>query len=109
VYYRLKQTTATGKFVYSRIVALSINGKNIVLLYPNPVKDEASLVISVNKAQQLQCRIIDNAGKLIKQLQWKLAIGSTSLPVDVSNLSAGTYYLELKGETIHEVKRFVKQ
>ena len=109
-YYRLKQKDIDGRFTYSSIVALSIDdSKSIVMLYPNPVTTEANLTITINKAQQVQGRIIDNSGKMLKQMLWNITSGSTSLPVEVKGLASGTYYLDLKGETINERKIFVKQ
>jgi hypothetical protein len=109
VYYRLKQKDIDGHFTYSRIVALSIgDSKSSVLFYPNPVINEANLTITINKPQQVQARIIDNAGRVVKQQQWNLSAGSVSLSVDVKGLAKGVYYLELKGKTINERKQFVK-
>ena len=34
IYYRLKQIDNDGRFVYSKIIALSMENKNLVLLYP---------------------------------------------------------------------------
>jgi ELWxxDGT repeat protein len=110
VYYRLKQKDMDGRATYSRIVALSVdNSRSIVLFYPNPVINEANLTITVNKPEKLQGRIIDNAGRVVKQQQWDLSAGSTSLPVDIKGLARGMYWLELKGETINDRKGFVKQ
>ena len=110
VYYRLKQKDIDGHFTYSRIVVLSIhNNRNIVLFYPNPVVNEANLTITVSRPEQVQTRIIDNAGRVVKHQQWNLQTGSTSLLVDVSGLAKGMYRLELKSETICESKQFIKQ
>ena len=98
-----------GRFTYSRIVALAADSRNIVVLYPNPATDYANLLVTTGKAQALQCRIVDNNGKLVKQLLWNITPGSKSLPVDLSNLASGTYYLELKGTTINEVKTIIKK
>jgi uncharacterized delta-60 repeat protein len=109
VYYRLKQKDIDGRFTYSRIVALSIdNSRIIVLFYPNPVINDANLTITVNKAEQVQGRIIDNAGRVVRQQRWNLSAGSTSLSVDIKGLTKGIYYLELKGKIINERKQFVK-
>lgn len=111
VYYRLKQKDIDGKFTYSRIVALSIdnNNRSIVLLYPNPATSEANLTITISKPEKIQGRITDAAGRIIKQQQWNVVGGSTSFTIDVSALTKGIYYLELKGETMNERKQFVKQ
>jgi N-acetylneuraminic acid mutarotase len=109
VYYRLKQKDIDGGFTYSRIVALPVdNSKNLVLFYPNPAINEASLTITIAKQDKVQLRITDNTGRIIKQQQLNPPAGSTSLPVDVSGLTKGIYFLELKGQTVNERKQFVK-
>ena len=109
VYYRIKQVGADGRFTYSNIVALSPSGKNIVLLYPNPVQDKANLMITIKKPEQLQYRVIDNTGRIISQQKRHVITGSNSLLIDVRGLASGMYWLELKGETINERKPFIKQ
>lgn len=109
LYYRLKQKDMDGGFTYSRIVALPVDkNKNIVLFYPNPVINEANVAMTVNRQERLAVRIIDNKGAIIKQQQWDVSAGSTSLSIDVKNLAAGLYYLEIKGETVDYKKQFVK-
>lgn len=109
VYYRLKQKDIDGAFTYSSIVVISINdNKNIVLFYPNPVTTEANVTITIKKAEQVQGKIINNAGRVVKQMRWNLNAGSTALQVDVKGLASGIYWLELKGETINERKQFMK-
>ncbi|WP_276504210.1 T9SS type A sorting domain-containing protein [Terrimonas pollutisoli] len=110
IYYRLKQTDIDGRFTYSKIIALPIDyKKHIVLFYPNPVSNDANLTITIDGPEQVCSRIIDNAGKIVRQQQWNLSSGSTSLSIDIKRLANGMYYLELKGETINERKPFIKQ
>jgi uncharacterized repeat protein (TIGR03803 family) len=109
VYYRLKQNDQDGRFTYSGVVALSMKNSNFVLLYPNPASDNVNLTISINKPEQVQLKIVDNAGRVLKQQQWNLLPGSSSIPIDVSMLAKGIYFLELKGETTNEHKQFIKQ
>lgn len=110
VYYRLKQKDTDGRFAYSRIINLRLdNSKNGVLFYPNPVIHEANLAITVLKPEIVQGKIIDQAGRVVKQQQWSVSAGTTSFSIDLNLLAKGTYFLELKGETIHERKQFVKQ
>ena len=98
-----------GKFVYSKIIALSLENKNIVLLYPNPAINEVNLAVTVLKSNKAQLRIIDNMGRVVKQQQLNLTAGSTSLSIDISTLAKGMYYMELKGETINERRQLIKQ
>lgn len=109
IYYRLKQIDIDSRFVYSRIIALSVENKNMVLLYPNPTINELNLAVTISKGEQALIKIIDNLGRVVKQKQVYLSTGITSLSIDLSGLSKGTYYLELKGEDINERKSFIKQ
>ena len=108
-YFRFKQLDVDGTFVYSRIIALSVENKSLVFLYPNPATNEVNLAVTVTKREQAQFKIIDNTGRVVKQKQVNLSTGSTSLSMDLTGLSKGMYYVELKGETINERKSFVKQ
>lgn len=109
LYYRLKQIDINGRFSYSRIVVLSLpQSEPAILLYPNPVINELNLTVSLNRPDKLQTRVYDNSGKTLLQQQWQISTGSTSLSLDVSKLSKGIYFVELKGETINEVKKFMK-
>jgi uncharacterized delta-60 repeat protein len=108
LYYRLLQKDMDSRQTYSRIIALTVDRSNIVLFYPNPVVNEANLAITIERADRVQARIIDNQGRVVKQQQWNLAAGSTSLSIDVESLSKGVYYLELKGESLIYKRQFVK-
>jgi ELWxxDGT repeat protein len=108
VYYRLKQFDHDGKYSYSKIIALSLKGKNLLLLYPNPVADKANLSIAVNKADLIHIRVVDNMGHVVKEQQLQIGQGSTTLSISLDNLAKGMYYLEVVGETINERKQFLK-
>jgi ELWxxDGT repeat protein len=109
VYYRLRQKDMDARVTYSRIVALPVDGRTMLMFYPNPVLQEANLVISVDKPEQVQYSIIDNLGRIVKQQQWKLAAGSTSLSIDMSTIPKGVYHLVLTGQQVDLRKKFVKQ
>lgn len=109
VYYRLKQIDTDSRFKYSGIIALSIENKNTVLLYPNPATDNLNINISVNRADKIQARIVDITGREIMQRQWNITAGSTSLQIDISTLSQGMYYLQINGELIRETRSFIKK
>ncbi len=109
IYYRIKQVNKDGSYTYSQVIALSPAGKNIVLLYPNPVADVANMMITVSKAQQISYRVIDNTGRIILVQKHRLVAGSNSLPVKVSTLAPGLYWVELTGELMQERKSFIKR
>ncbi len=108
VYYRLKQVDIGGEFNYSHVVPLTLDNTSSVSLYPNPVSNKATIYITSSKPEQLDIRIIDNIGRVVKQQQSKITAGNTSLSIDVKHLSKGVYYLDIKGITINKQFSFIK-
>jgi trimeric autotransporter adhesin len=108
IYYRLKQIDFNGNNSYSRIVAISLTGKNVLMIYPNPTPGNTNITITTNNTEAIQLRVINNMGHLIKQQQLGVISGSVTLSLDVSGLAKGLYYLEVKGATVHETKKFLK-
>ncbi|MEO8762847.1 MAG: ELWxxDGT repeat protein [Ginsengibacter sp.] len=113
-YYRLKQIDKDDKFSYSNIVVLKNNTMvvpGLISLYPNPVKDLLNIKIASPGASKIILVITDiNGQSLIKKVS--NSGGSESIiQVDVSVLSAGTYYLKLICTIGCEniVTKFVKQ
>jgi N-acetylneuraminic acid mutarotase len=108
IYYRLKQTDFDGKAAYSRIIALTIDKSSLVLLYPNPVSNQANVTITVDRSEKIIARVVNQSGAVVKQSTWSATSGSSSYSIDVSNLAKGIYYLSLQGETITKTFKFVK-
>jgi hypothetical protein len=110
VYYRLKQKDNDGNVTYSRIALLPV-GKvsNQVICNPNPVISETNVTITVNQPGQVQARIVDNTGRVLQFQLWNLSAGSTSLPVDMSKLKKGIYYLHINGNSINKQMSLLKQ
>lgn len=110
IYYRLKQTDIDGRYTYSNIVSLAVdNRKSFVMLYPNPVKDKINLTINVPQKEKLQWQLTDNAGRIVKRGVYDLSPGSTAVSIDIPHLSPGIYFMQLKGTTLHQVRKLIKQ
>ncbi len=96
-YYRLKMTDRDGKFVYSKILKVSVATKAIALysIYPNPVKSE--LTVTVNDASSSKhAEILTLAGK--KVLDVSLEKGASLKKVAVSKLAKGQYLFVVRAE-----------
>jgi hypothetical protein len=112
-YYRLKMTDADGKVSYSSIVALlnAVKGFDIISIAPNPVVDNNfKLNVASAQAGKIDITIFDMQGRLIKQQNITLIAGFNSVPVNIANLSAGSY--TIRGNMADEqvqIIRFVKQ
>jgi hypothetical protein len=91
LFYRLKMVDADGSAAYSPVASIKSNNRKIELsLYPNPVKDQ--FMISASDVQQVQVRIYDQAGRLVKSA---LAV-TLQKPVDVKALPSGIYTVQIQ-------------
>ena len=111
LYYRLQQKDMDGRFTYSRIVILPLTSSNqgMAMLYPNPVSNEASVLISLPNEQKLQWQVIDNAGRVMQQGSRVLPGGSTSITINVATLERGVYYLKLQSGWQQQQIKLVKE
>ena len=96
IYYRIKQVDRDGKFVYSETRFIKTR-KDLasVSVYPNPVVNITTAEVNLSAAAAIQINITDIQGKT---LQTKLVTGVKGInriPVSMSALPSGTYYLNL--------------
>lgn len=65
-----------------------------VYIYPNPVQDDLTFSISLAKSTDITMSIVDQNGKLIKELiNGYRYLGEYNVSTDVRGLSQGIYYL----------------
>jgi PKD repeat protein len=83
------------------------NKTNNVVIYPNPASDILYLGFNSNKVLKYAYKIFDNSGKIIKHENEFRTKGT--VPVDISNLNAGFYYIQINNNGIPEYYRFTKQ
>jgi hypothetical protein len=107
-FYRLKMIDLDGKFTYSKTVTVKMEGSNTTLqLFPNPAKNILNVQINAGN-EKATIQIIDMSGRKVKEEKITLN-GTTTVSVDINNLPKGTYNLLLKGSSINEQKKFVKE
>ena len=102
-YYRLEMVDRDGKMDYSKVVSVSgKDGKQLLSVYPNPVKAELTLLTDGNTEGGV---IYDMTGRIVRQ------ISENSSKVNVQDLPNGVYFVRLlaKNGLASEAVRFVKQ
>ncbi len=87
-YYRLKYVETNGKSSFSNIESIFLATKNIVTVFPNPAKN----VVTVNATNAKEILLLDYSGRLIK----KLIVQNQSTKVDLQNVKAGMYFLQIR-------------
>lgn len=92
-YYRLKQVDVDGKFTYSNVVALnfSLNEKNQLLIYPNPVADHLKFSYSAG-ANKITAEIYDMQGKKVMEKSFS---ANEATSIEVGHLKTGLYVLKI--------------
>lgn len=111
-YYRLKQVNTDGTIWYSWVITqeYELGTGSVIEVYPNPNKGHFRIGLPTStRDASVQLRIMDNKGSIVFSKKTGLKTGRSSVPVDVSHLNTGVYYIsmhdELSGKTHHE--RFV--
>jgi uncharacterized iron-regulated membrane protein len=113
-YYRLEMVDTDGKRKYSNIVSVTFEAKGTTMsLYPNPVQGSILTVdVSVNNDSEFTFTVTDIAGRNRLTSQQKAVQGTNPLPLDISTLEKGIYFISAKNATTQEVlrtMRFIKQ
>lgn len=109
LYFRLRQADINGRFTYSDVIVLENSISPVVLFYPNPVTGQAHLSVSGYNAQPIRLRIVDMAGRTVKQLLVSPGAGTSSINIDLADLPGGNYQAELTGKTINKQFSFIKR
>jgi hypothetical protein len=110
-YYRLRQIDLDGKTTYSKQIDLDVNSNgNVVNVYPNPAKDNLNIEYTSNNNASLSLQLIDMSGRIIKQVQTKIASGNNAILLPLDGVSAGMYQLQLiENNRLSYVQKIVKQ
>jgi hypothetical protein len=103
-YYRLKQTDFDGKFAYSDIISVNVQGENMaselnLKVYPNPVSNQLIHVDlhAQNNATYTMC-IINEIGQQIYTDTYDALVGNNSYEIHLPNVVPGMYVLEIKND-----------
>ncbi len=77
---------------------------------PNPFKDNFSIEIQTDIDEELSASLIDMSGKVIVEIlrDKPVYIGKTVVPLDVTGLASGLYFLAVKGKSGKRVIKMFK-
>ena len=100
VYYRLRTVDLDGRAVYSKIVALRMDG-TIVLssinVYPNPFTNNIKMQIQSNKEEVSNIRLINMNGMQVAKRSVTLQPGDNIVILkDLESIPAGVYLMEIR-------------
>ena len=82
-----------------------INDMSSVVLFPNPVVDQVHIQFNQKTNQRCQFNVVDMMGVLVKTQEIMSDAGWNNWTIDLTSLSSGIYFVELKqGEHSQKIK-----
>jgi len=103
-YYRLKVVDRSGGYVYSRIVAVSIDKVTGMRVFPNPANDVVYVQLPAQQGE-IVLELHEPSGKLVRTMRIKAAVVGALTSLDISGLARGVYYLSAGGRNVPLVKQ----
>jgi PQQ-dependent dehydrogenase (s-GDH family) len=101
VYYRLRVVDRDGGVSYSNVVPLLLSLiTSTVSVSPNPTTGETRVIIQARMGSKIQWKLCDNTGRVIMQASENIIKGQNIITIDLRNLSAGIYYVQVSGDGI---------
>lgn len=78
-------------------------------LYPNPVNDRATISLNLKKESAVQVAIYSINGALIAKKEYGKLSGAMLLPIEMSNLTSGMYFVNITIDGKTSVQKLVKE
>jgi len=93
------QGSCTSTYTFDVIINVGINELGLfenISLYPNPVKDEANLVIELNDNSAIEVVVYDLSGKVVSSVfSGQVNAGKTEFKIDTNEFENGIYYTKI--------------
>ncbi len=110
-FYRITGITGNGQSAYSEIrkVRRITNPKAEIVIMPNPVFNNATLIINAEGVGEISCILYDMTGKNVRSYLLKKTTVYLQHILDMYSIPKGEYILSIRGSMINESKRILKQ
>lgn len=100
IYFRIKQIDRDGKFVYTEIKSVRLDGKTFAVnAFPNPVKDYTKVTIDLVDNTPINIAIVDAAGKQVDAIQLQGIKGVNVKSINMSTFASGSYLIKVQAGT----------
>ncbi|MES1159552.1 MAG: T9SS type A sorting domain-containing protein [Bacteroidota bacterium] len=102
---RAVTTTSSASVLDTENAASAVNA---ITLWPNPVRDAFTLSLNNSYTGKLLIQVLDVAGAVRKSYATEKSQITTQTTVDISGLSAGTYFVRIQVGSWTETRKIVK-
>jgi hypothetical protein len=83
-----------------------VNIENNIDIFPNPAKNELSILVKSTDFKSVNIEIYDITGRLVDELK---TVNKEQFNIDISNLKSGIYYCKFSLNNEFVTKKFIKQ
>jgi hypothetical protein len=108
-YYRLKQVDYDGQYKYYGPRVIYPQSITETAVYPNPTNDIVYLEFNSDMDEKVEILVIDVCGKIIKSYVENIMMNQNIKSIDLSDVSAGTYFILLNGNNLQFKTKVIKQ
>ena len=104
IYYRLKLVDNDGKFKYSKVLQLTLKGRQSYLYSIQPKLDRSKVDVGVysEKAAAAEATILGANGVVVTRTKFQLNAGRNLYQIPTMGISAGVYYLKFRSENVQQ-------
>jgi len=100
--YNLIVNTGATNFKSSQI-----NDNSSISIYPNPAHQILNVDFSSNHTSPIQIKVLDQLGRMVIFKNTNAVQGRNTIPVNVSHLQKGIYYLKINGNSNSSTHKFI--
>lgn len=108
-YYKLRAVDAAGKGEYSNTISLTRPINTEFSIFPVPAINTIQVNYTADLASSATLRILSASGVVLLSENIQLTKGNNSFDLNISNLNASVYFLEIHDSMQSMRKQFVKQ
>jgi hypothetical protein len=110
-YYRIKATDKNGASYYSSIALVQYDkeGKAVLVVYPNPVQQLATLQLANVAKGNYQLRVYDLSGRAVLQQRVTVAGEYQTIPISFIGLPANNYVIQLEANKRAVISKLVQK
>jgi len=101
-------STETISIVLSDISEIDSDILNVEIM-PNPASDYFTIHMDAIESLDLNINMTDISGKLVMNMNSKITRGASTITIDVADIQAGIYFLNLATEKGHITKKIIVQ
>lgn len=102
IYFRIKQIDRDGRFVYTQIRSVRLDGKALAIgVYPNPIRTVANVSFDLESNVKVAVSVTDASGKQVLANQIQGFKGNNITKLDMTKFASGSYTLKVQaGEEV---------